>query len=74
MSYSFIPMTDEEIDAMNLVPEGQYDFSVLKSVRKTSKAGNPMAELTIQYWDIEGKEHTVFDYLVFSAPFSVSIK
>lgn len=66
MSYSFMPMTDEEIDALSLVEEGEYDFNVLKSTRKTSKAGNPMAELHIQYWDKEGKQHTLFDYLVFS--------
>lgn len=66
MSYSFNPMSDEELDAFDLIPEGVYNFEVIKSARKTSKSGNPMAELTLSVWDSEGKVHNVFDYLVFS--------
>lgn len=66
MSYSFKPMTEEEIDSFDLIPVGQYDFMVTKSTRKISKANNPMAELQLTIWDNAGKTHTVFDYLVFS--------
>ena len=65
--YTFTPMTEEQIEASNLMGNGVYDFEVIKAVRKISKAGNPMAELNILVWDKEGKQHTIFDYLVFSS-------
>lgn len=64
--YNFTPMTDEEISASNLVEAGNYDFEVVKSTRKSSKSGNPMAELMLTIWDKEGKSHNLYDYLVFS--------
>ena len=66
MSYNFNPLSDEELDSFDLIPDGVYNFEVLKSTRKMSKSGNPMAELQLQVWDSAGKTHTVFDYLVFS--------
>lgn len=66
MSYTFNPLTDAEIDAMNLMSKGEYSFEVIKSSRKTSKSGNPMAELQLRVWDDKGVEHYVYDYLVFS--------
>lgn len=64
--YTFTPMTESEIQASSLLEAGVYDFQVAKSTRKTSKSGNPMAELQINVWDKEGKQHLIFDYLVFS--------
>lgn len=64
MSFSFPPMTEEEIKALNMVEEGIYDFEVVKSTQKTSKSGNQMIEMQLMIWDKEGKEHVVFDYLV----------
>lgn len=66
MSYNFKPLSDEELEKSKLIPEGDYDFQVVKSNSKISSKGNPMAELTLNVWDKEGNEHTVFDYLVFS--------
>lgn len=66
MSYSFTPLSDEELDMANLLPEGEYDFQVSKSARRTSKQGNAMAELQIKTWDRFGKICMIFDYLVFS--------
>jgi len=65
--YTFNPMTEEEIQASSLMEAGVYNFEVVKSTRKNSKSGNPMAELQINVWDKEGKQHLVFDYLVFSS-------
>lgn len=67
--YTFVPFTDEQLDAagLNLVDAGCYDFTVDKATRKVSKSGNPMCELQLTVWDIEGKPHVIFDYLVFSA-------
>lgn len=66
MTYSFNPLSDEELDAINLIPEGEYNFEVVRSERQISKANNPMAKLQLKVWDNEGKTHVVFDYLVFS--------
>lgn len=64
--FTFQPMTEEEINSVNLIEEGTYDFEVIKSMRKISKSNNPMAELKLSIWDHEGKQHLIFDYLVFS--------
>lgn len=66
MSYAIPHFTDEELDAVNLMEKGTYNFEVAKSERQTSKNGNPMAKLMLKLWDKEGKCHTLFDYLVFS--------
>ncbi len=66
MSYNFNPLSDEELDAINMVEPGRYNFEVIKDTKKMSKSNNPMAELLLKVWDKTGKTHTVFDYLVFS--------
>lgn len=66
MSYNFQPLTDEELDAINIVDEGVYNFEVVKSTKKVSKSGNNMAELELRFWDKEGVVKFVYDYLVFS--------
>ncbi len=67
MSYNLTPMTEEELNAFDMMEEGIYDFEVLKSERQTSKSGNPMAKLQINVWDKNGKSTVIFDYLVFSS-------
>jgi hypothetical protein len=64
--YEFDPLTDEQLEAMDVVEEGHYRFEVQKSTRKVSKNGNPICELQIKFWDKDGNVHVVFDYLVFS--------
>ncbi len=64
MNFSFPPMTEEEIKALNMVDEGIYDFEVVKATAKTSQKGNQMIEMQLMIWDKEGKEHVIFDYLV----------
>jgi hypothetical protein len=66
MSYNFTPMTEEELNKSFLLSDGIYDFIVKKSERKTSEAGNPMAELLLGLYDSEGNIRYVKDYLVFS--------
>lgn len=66
MSFTFTPMSDEELDASDLMDDGIYDFEVVKCTRKTSQSGNSMAELQLKVWDLKGQVHTVFDYLVFT--------
>jgi hypothetical protein len=72
MSYSFRPMTEEEINNFGLIENGIYDFEIISSNRKTSKAGNQMAELCLNVWDKKGKMIKIFDYLIFSSlPFNI---
>ncbi len=64
MSYEFPPMSDEELDA--LLPDGEYDFEVIKSERRTSAKGNPMAVLQVNIFDKNGTANSVTDFLIFS--------
>lgn len=73
MSFNFEPLTEAELQTANLIEPGVYDFEVIKSTKRPSKAGNPMAELTLNVWDKKGKTKTVFDYLVFTSA-ALSIK
>lgn len=66
MSYSFTPLTEEEIDAISLMEDGIYNFEVVKSTKKQSSSGNPMIVLELNFWDKEGKNHLVYDFLVFT--------
>lgn len=67
MSYDFIPLSEEDLNRTELVEDGVYDFEVIKSTRKVSRGGNPMAELNLKVWGKDGKEYFMFDYLVFSS-------
>jgi hypothetical protein len=60
------PPTEEELDKMDLMEPGIYDFEVLKSTRKTSKSGNPMCEINVKVYGHDGSAKCFFDYLVFS--------
>jgi len=66
MSYQFLPLTEDELNSSDLLEPGVYDFEVIKSEKKTSKAGNLMAEIQLKIWDKDGKVKFVYDYLVFS--------
>ncbi len=74
MSFTFPVLTEEEINAANLIDPGIYNFTITKATQKTSNAGNPMIELQLKVWDINGKEHPVFDYLVATKATSYKIK
>jgi hypothetical protein len=67
MTYNLQPLSEEELNAYDLIEEGVYDFEVLKAERQTSKSGNPMAKLQLNIWDKQGKSSVIFDYLVFSS-------
>lgn len=49
-----------------LLPEGDYPFQVIEAVDATSKAGNPMINMTLSVWDNDGKPSKVWDRLVFT--------
>lgn len=50
-------------DAIECLPEGDYQAELAKVEEKTSKAGNPMLEVTWSVFD-NGKTKTVRDYIV----------
>lgn len=58
------PKTEAEIQAMNLRNPGEYDFLVVDAIEKRSSKGNDMVELKLQMEDSEGRQFTLFDYLV----------
>lgn len=57
---NFKPLSDEELMISSLLPEGIYDYKVIKSEDKVSKAGNEYTSLTLMVWDENGKERLVF--------------
>lgn len=74
MSFTFQPMTEEQIKLFSLMDAGTYDFEVLKATETSSKAGNQMIKLDIKVWDRNGKEHYIFDYLVSTPNMMYKIK
>lgn len=58
------PKSEAEIQAMNLRQIGEYDFLVVDATDKLSAKGNEMVELKVQMEDSDGRNFTVFDYLV----------
>lgn len=67
----FQPKTEDEVSSFKLLPPGTYSFQVVEAIEKKSKAGNDMIELKLLVWDIEGKEHIVFDYLLESVAYKL---
>lgn len=75
-SFSYTPMTEQEINEMRefpLLEKGIYNFQVIKSELKMSNTGkyhnpakecNPMISLQLLVWGNDGKEYTVFDNLI----------
>lgn len=59
----FKPQSEDEINASQFLPDGEYDFTVLHAEEKISAAGNEYIFLKLQVWDREGKEHIVFTNL-----------
>jgi hypothetical protein len=61
----FVPKTREELQQMNLLPDGVYTFEVIESVNTISKtSGNEMIKLTLKVWDHNGVERIITDYLI----------
>lgn len=67
----FTPKTEKEIQEMNLISPGIYDFEVISASDKMSKTGNEMIELKIKIWDINNQERIIFDYLLEAMSFKL---
>lgn len=59
----FKPQSEKEILSEMLAPDGTYDFEVIASENKISKAKNKMAKVKIKYW-VGEKERIITDYLL----------
>jgi Protein of unknown function (DUF669) len=58
----FKNLTEEEINRINLLPEGVYDYQVIESKEKQSqKTGEDYISLTLKIYDYEGKEHILYN-------------
>jgi hypothetical protein len=67
----FQTMTEDEIQAMNLLDNGKYPFEVFKATDKISKAGAEMIELQLHIYDHNNKAHLLFDYLLEAMPHKI---
>lgn len=52
--------------SQRILPDGEYDFEVLKAEPQTSQAGNEMLKLMVRVFDGNGNKIQLFDYLVAS--------
>lgn len=60
----FTPKTDDELNSMNLIQEGNYNFEVLEAKSQLSKSGNEMIKVKLGLWDNNGVMRVMFDYLL----------
>jgi len=67
----FTPKTPEELKTMGLIEEGEYPFEVLEAEEQLSKKGNEMIKLKLKIWDNNGRERTVFDYIMEAMAFKL---
>lgn len=59
----FTPLTENELHASDLLPEGTYQYKVIKSEDKISYSGNEYIALTLKITDKEARDHLVFGNL-----------
>lgn len=59
----FDPVSEEDLQKQLLLPEGFYQYQVVKSEDKVSKSGNEYIALTLKIWAQDGSEHLVFTNL-----------
>ncbi len=74
MTFNFQPKTDEEIEKMNLLPDGKYRFTVRNAEETVSKSGNSMVKLTLEVYGHDGGSAFIIDYLVASDNMAWKVK
>lgn len=58
------PKSEAEVAMDGLLDKGIYPFEIKKATERVSKSGNPMIELILCVWDVNGNEHIIYDYLM----------
>ena len=64
----FTPKSEKEIQSANLLPAGEYDFTVVRAEDTKSKAGNDMIKVTIGIYMPNGTQRLMDGYLLESVP------
>ncbi len=65
------PLTDKQLKEGDLIPKGVYNFQVMNAEESISKAGNDMIKILVKIWMDDGRERTIYDYLLESMEFKL---
>lgn len=69
------PKSEQEFKSRNLLDPGTYDFTVLNAVEKVSKnSGEPMIEIIIHVFGMDGRRFTIYDYLIDKEPMDFKLR
>ncbi len=60
----FTPMSEKEIQALTVMPDGVYPFDVTDAKDCVSKAGNEQIKITLAVYDNANHKHVLYDYLL----------
>jgi hypothetical protein len=60
----FQPKTEEELQAENLFPDGEYDFEVVEAEEAKSRKGSDMIKINMKVYGPNGRQQFVRDYLL----------
>lgn len=66
------PLTREESKAGDMIPDGIYTFEVIDATDEISKSGNDMIKLKLKVFTDDGRERTIFDYLLEKLPYKIA--
>lgn len=66
----FQPKTEEELEAEMIVPDGEYDFTVMEAEERQSKKGNSMIQVKLNVFTEQGDLH-LYDYLLEAMAFKL---
>lgn len=64
MSVNFKPKTEKQLVEETLIPAAIYPFEVIEAADKTSKAGNPMIELSLRIFLPDGRERVLKSWIM----------
>lgn len=65
------PLSKQQLQEGDLIPNGDYDFEVADAQDKHSKKGQEMIELQLRIWLPDGRIKVIFDYLLESMPWKL---
>lgn len=66
---SYTAKTEEQLAKEGLMSDGEYDFEVIETSDKPSKAGNAMATLKLNVFAEDGSGNHLTDYISFGSNF-----
>jgi hypothetical protein len=64
--YEVLSLDQAMSERFQLLPDGDYQAVIESSVDKMSQSGNPMMDMNLSVYDMNGKPHPVRDFLVFT--------